>query len=74
MLCLMWNITKHPGQMGSLLTFIRINWDVIKIDLMNMFAQLHSGDLPLFKIIFRVITLFEQNRIKQACLAVKFQF
>ena len=44
-------------------------WIVIKSDLMSMFAQLHSGDLPLFRLNIGVITLLpkreDASRIEQ---------
>ena len=44
-------------------------WKVIKGDLMNMFHDLHSGNLPLFSLNFGVITLLtktrEANKIQQ---------
>ena len=44
-------------------------WDIIKGDLINMFHELHTGDLPLFSLNFGVITLIpkgqDANRIQQ---------
>ena len=60
---------KTPGPDGSLAEFYQYFWEVIKGDLMNMFHDLHSGDLPLFSHNFGVITLLlktrETNKIQQ---------
>ena len=44
-------------------------WDVIKGDLMQMFHDLHKGDIPLFSLNFGVITLLpktqEASKIQQ---------
>jgi hypothetical protein len=43
-------------------------WDIIKGELMIMFKELHSGDLPLFSLNFGIISLIlkaqEVNRIQ----------
>ena len=52
---------KAPGPDGFPAEFYQRFWDVIKVDLMNMFIQLHSGDLPLFKLNFGVITLLPKK-------------
>ena len=60
---------KAPGPDGFPAEFYKKFWDVIKVDLMQMFHDLHSGTLPLFSLNFGVITLIpkvqEANRIQQ---------
>jgi hypothetical protein len=60
---------KAPGPDGLPAEFYQIFWDVIKEDLMAMFVQLRTGDLPLFKLNFGVITLLpkkeDASRIEQ---------
>ena len=60
---------KAPGPDGFPAEFYQRFWDVLKVDLMDMFAQLHSGELPLFKLNFGVITLLpkkeDASRIEQ---------
>ena len=60
---------KAPGPDGFPVEFYQHFWEVIKSDLMNMFHDLHFGDLPLFSINFCVITLLpktrEANKIQQ---------
>ena len=52
---------KAPGPYGFPTEFYQKNWTVIKDDLMAMFAQLHQGELPLFKLNFGVITLLSKK-------------
>ena len=52
---------KAPGPDGFPAEFYQTFWEVIKSDLMDMFAQLHSSDLPLFKLNFGVITLLPKK-------------
>jgi hypothetical protein len=47
---------KAPGPYG----FPKF-WDVIKPDLMAMFSQLQSGELPLFRLNFGIITLLPKK-------------
>ena len=60
---------KAPGLDGFPTEFYQQFWDVIKGDLMNMFHDLHKGDLPLFSLHFGVITLLpktqEASKIQQ---------
>jgi mannosylglycoprotein endo-beta-mannosidase len=60
---------KAPGPDGFPAEFYQKFWDVIKSDLMALFAQLQDGDLPLFKLNFGVITLLpkkeDASRIEQ---------
>jgi hypothetical protein len=60
---------KAPGPDDFPVEFYQKLWDVIKDDLISMFHKLHSGDLPLFSLNFRVITLIlkaqDTTRIQQ---------
>jgi hypothetical protein len=47
--------------MAFRLSFIKKNWNVIKSDLMALFSQLQKGELPLYKLNFRVITLLPKK-------------
>ena len=70
------------GPDGFPAEFYQRFWDVIKSDLMDMFVQLHSGNLQLFKLNFGVITLLPEkedaSRIEQyhpiCLLNVSFNF
>jgi hypothetical protein len=53
---------KAPGPNGSPTEFYQYFWDLIKGDLMQMFHDLHSGDLPLFSLNFGVITLLPKTQ------------
>ena len=52
---------KAPGPDGFPAEFYQMFWVVIKADLMALFEQLSSGDLPLFKLNFGVITLLPKK-------------
>jgi hypothetical protein len=52
---------KAPGPDGFPAEFYQKIWAVIKTDLMALFEQLHTGDLPLFKLNFGVITLLPKK-------------
>ena len=60
---------KATGPDGFPAKFYQHFWEVIKGDLMDMFHDLHNGDLPLFSLNFGVITLLpktqETNKIQQ---------
>jgi hypothetical protein len=60
---------KAPGLDGFPTGFYQIFWNTIKGDLMTMFQEFHSGDLPLFSLNFGVISLIpkaqEANHIEQ---------
>ena len=60
---------KSPGPDGFPAEFYQKFWPIIKNDLMAMFAQLRSGDLPLYKLNFGTIILLpkkeDASRIEQ---------
>jgi hypothetical protein len=60
---------KAPGPDGFPAEFFQIFWSLIKDNLMAMFRDFHSGNLPLFCLNFGVITLIpkekEVRRIQQ---------
>jgi hypothetical protein len=60
---------KAPGPDGFPVEFYQKFWDVIKEDLISIFHELHSRDLPLFSLNFGVITLIpkaqDTTRIQQ---------
>ena len=60
---------KAPGPDGFPAEFYQQFWDIIKGDLMQMFHDLHNGDLPLFSLNFSVIMLLpktqEASKIQQ---------
>jgi hypothetical protein len=52
---------KAPGPDGFPAEFYQNCWTIVKNDLMALFTQLHSGDLPLYKLNFGVITLLPKK-------------
>jgi hypothetical protein len=52
---------KVPGPDGFPAEFYQVFWDTIKDDMMAMFYQLQSGDLPLFRLNFGIITLLPKK-------------
>jgi hypothetical protein len=60
---------KAPGPDGLPAEFYQVFWEVIKGDLMDMFVQLQTCELPLFSLNFGVITLLpkkeDASRIEQ---------
>jgi hypothetical protein len=60
---------KSPGPDGFPAEFYQKFWHILKNDLMDMFAQLRKGELPLYKLNFGIITLLPKienaSRIEQ---------
>ena len=54
---------KAPGADGFPAKFYQQFWDVIKGDLMQMFHDLHNGDLPLFSLNFGVISYCQKHKM-----------
>src|SRR6266498_1813939 len=54
---------KAPGPDGFPAELYQTFWDVIKTHLMELFSQLSTGNLPLFKLNFGVITLLPKKRM-----------
>ena len=52
---------KAPGPDGFPAEFYQHFWDIIKGDLMQVFHELHTGDLPVFSLNFGVITLLPKT-------------
>jgi hypothetical protein len=67
--CFQMEHKKAPGPNGFPIEFFQNFWNTIKQDLMEMFHDLHKGDIPLFSLNFGVITLIpkvnEANQIQQ---------
>lgn len=49
--------SKVPGPDGFPAEFYQVFWEFIKGDLMALFHDFHSGNLPLFNLNFGIITL-----------------
>lgn len=60
---------KAPGPDGFPAEFYQVFWEVIKDDLMALFADFHNEDLNLFSLNFGIITLIpkvqEATKIQQ---------
>jgi hypothetical protein len=52
---------KAPGPDGFPAEFYQVFWDTIKDDMMAMFYQLQTGNLPLFRLNFGIITLLPKK-------------
>jgi hypothetical protein len=52
---------KAPGPDGFHAEFFQKNWDIIKDDLLKMFASFHDGDLPLFHLNYGTIILLPKK-------------
>ena len=53
---------KAPGPDGFPTEFYQVFWEIIKGDLMALFADFHSGRLHLFSLNFAIITLLPKKR------------
>ena len=62
---------KAPGPNGFPAEFYQHFWELIKEDLMQMFHELHSGDLSLLSPNFGVITLVPKTQ--DACKIQKYR-
>jgi mannosylglycoprotein endo-beta-mannosidase len=56
---------KAPGPDGFPAEFYQVFWSLIKDDLMDMFGDFHSGNLPLFCLNFGIITLLPKEGSKE---------
>ena len=61
---------KVTGPDGFPAEFYHKFWEIIKGDLLSMFHDLHSGDLPLFSLNFGVITLIP--KVQEANIIQKY--
>jgi hypothetical protein len=62
---------KSPGPDGFSAEFYQHFWEVIKNDLMRLFACFERGELPLFKLNFGVITLLPKKENSAQILQYK---
>jgi hypothetical protein len=53
---------KAPGQDGFPAEFYQACWEIIKDDLMALFREFHTGDLPLYSLNFGMIILLPKCR------------
>jgi hypothetical protein len=51
---------KAPGSDGFPVEFYQIFWDIVKSGLLDLFAELHKGQLDLFRINFSEIILLSK--------------
>jgi hypothetical protein len=56
---------KTPGPVGFSVEFYQVFWSLIKDDLMAMFRDFHTGNLPLFRLNFGIITLLPKEEVKK---------
>ena len=55
-------LNRAPGPDGFPVEFYQKCWNVIKKDLMDMFAAFHKGELPLFHLNFGTIILLPKKK------------
>ena len=53
---------KAPGPDGFLAEFYQVFWEIIKRDLLPLFADFHKGSLPFFCLNFGTITLLPKQK------------
>jgi hypothetical protein len=53
---------KAPGPVGFPIEFYQVFWEILKEDLMALFDNFHEDKLPLFNLIFWVITLLPKTK------------
>jgi hypothetical protein len=61
---------KAPGPDGFPIEFYHVFWSLIKDDLMTVFRDFHSGQLPIFSLNFAIITLIpklKEVKMVQQC-------
>jgi hypothetical protein len=55
-------LNKLPGPDGFPAEFYQTFWDILKGDMMALFSEFHSGNLPLFSLNFGIITLLPKRK------------
>jgi hypothetical protein len=55
-------LNKSPGPDGFPAEFYQTFWDILKGDMMALFSEFHSGNLPLFSLNFGIITLLPKRK------------